>query len=289
MNVRPFALSDLKAAARFCEAARARDRFVEPFADQLAALAESERARISLWRVLDAGELLGIAFAAARDAVALDVHVAVHPRARRRGFGRALLEPALAAQLTLRARVFEEAVPGRAFLAALGFVQRTAQLSLQLQQRDLTKAAPKRSASFALVRATRRSEPALLRLSSEAFCGAPQTFAAERSDVAQLFTQGRSVWLAELEGEPVGYVAARRLGSAIAIEELAVVPAARRLGIGRALFLRALQGAQAAVLTVSEDNLAARAFYGAVGFTVTSRRLVYQRKPLSAVYEKKPL
>lgn len=289
MNVRPFARSDLEAAALFCELARARDPCVEPFGERLPALANAERARLSAWRVLDGGggEVRGIAFAAARATGSVDVYAAVDPRLRRRGYGRALLAPSLELSATLRARVPEQAAAGRAFLAALGFAERSAQLSLQLRGRAAVSQwrprplassqplAPAASQRFEVRRASAGDEPSLRRLSSDAWAGAPDLFAPLPGD--PVFAADRILWIAERDGHAAGYLAATRLGTAIAIEELAVLPVARRLGIARALVLQALQGADGAVLSVAEGNRAARALYESLGFELRARRLVYER------------
>lgn len=287
MKLRPFALSDLKAAARFCEEARARDPLIEPFGERLPSLAKSERARLSLWRVLEdeARELRGIAVAAEREAGALDVYAAVDPRLRRQGFGRALLAPVLDAEATLRARVDEEAEAGRAFLLSLGFAERAAQLWLQWSLTPFGQPPP--SGTPNVRRGRPADETAIRRLMREAWAGAPDVFAPRPED--EVFAEDRTVWLAERDGRPAGYLAARKLGRGVAIEELAVLPTARRAGIGRRLVLHALQGAAGAMLSVAEDNCAAHALYESLGFAVFRRRLVYQRKPVSAVYQKKPL
>src|SRR5205085_2150609 len=54
-----------------------------------------------------------------------------------------------------------------------------------------------------------------------------------------------------------------------------VMPALRRMGIGRALVVRALKDAGGAVLSVAESNKAARALYRSLGFAQTSRRLLF--------------
>jgi ribosomal protein S18 acetylase RimI-like enzyme len=64
----------------------------------------------------------------------------------------------------------------------------------------------------------------------------------------------------------------------VEIENLAVCPSARRLGIGRALMEAVFawargRGAQQIELTVWEFNAGARAFYEALGYTTASRRM----------------
>ena len=84
--------------------------------------------------------------------------------------------------------------------------------------------------------------------------------------------------IAESEGKPIGYLSGVQLGRTLGIEEVAVLPEFRRMGIGRALVGHALARAQGAVLSVSESNAAARALYRSLGFTQTARRMVMERR-----------
>lgn len=68
------------------------------------------------------------------------------------------------------------------------------------------------------------------------------------------------------------------------ILNLAVEPAARGKGTGRALIRQAAlegvaRGAVQVFLEVRESNSAARAFYARLGFTETGRRPAYYREP----------
>src|SRR5207248_2222727 len=170
VTVRRFELRDLDAAARFSDAARALDAYVEPFGQRLAVIATGSRAALDLWRVA-AGEdqgLYGIAFSALRESAPgplYDFYVAVHPSMRRQGLGRALSEPALSARARLRARVRDDAFAGRAFATALGFVETGAQLSLQWGG---GKVEVPPMPALRIRAATRRDEPALRRLSNDA-------------------------------------------------------------------------------------------------------------------------
>ena len=85
--------------------------------------------------------------------------------------------------------------------------------------------------------------------------------------------------LGQLEGKPAGYLSAVWLGQTLAIEEVAVLPEYRRSGLGRALCTEALRRAQTALLTVAEQNLAARALYQGLGFQQVGRRVIYQWAP----------
>lgn len=80
--------------------------------------------------------------------------------------------------------------------------------------------------------------------------------------------------------EPQGFVICWRIGADAEILTIAVRPAARRLGLGRALTAAALEsaqlgGAERMLLEVAEDNGPARALYLACGFEEVSRRRGY--------------
>ncbi|MBW4093301.1 MAG: GNAT family N-acetyltransferase [Proteobacteria bacterium] len=77
-----------------------------------------------------------------------------------------------------------------------------------------------------------------------------------------------------------GLVLGRVSGDEAEILTLAVVPAARRAGLGRALLAAAMaeagaRGARAMFLEVAAANEAARALYAAGGFTPVGRRRAY--------------
>jgi len=276
VSVREFALGDLDAAGQFCDAARALDPSVEPFSQRLGLIATGTRALLELWRVAvdEHGALCGIAFAAVRSEDQLDFYATVHPAMRRQGLGRALAEPALATDFLLRARVRDDAAPGRAFLGALGFVEAGAQLSLHWSGGGGYE--PPMPA-LRIRPAAEKDKPALQKLSAAAWADAPDTRADE---IAQLFAdEDRVLLVAEWEGRPLGYLSAVHLGRTLGIEEVAVLPDHRRMGIGRALVARALARAQSAVLSVSESNQAARALYRGLGFAQAARRIVFERRP----------
>lgn len=83
-----------------------------------------------------------------------------------------------------------------------------------------------------------------------------------------------------LEGEADGFVLIRTVADEAEILTLAVRPAARRKGLGARL-LRAATARAAAIgatrmfLEVAEDNAAARALYGGLGFEAAGRRPRY--------------
>ena len=109
------------------------------------------------------------------------------------------------------------------------------------------------------------------------WAGAPDAFASRADEIAQLFgEEGRVVLIAEGEGKPMGYLSGVQLGRRLGIEEVAVLPEFRRMGIARALLGQALAKEQGAVLSVSEANQPARALYRSLGFTQTARRIVLE-------------
>ena len=280
VTVREFSLGDLEAAARFCDEARALDPSIEPFGQRLSVIATGTRALLELWRVAEdeAGKLHGIAFAAQRESgQVFDFYAAVHPKMRRQGLGSALAEPSLASGATLRARVRDDAAAGRAFLKALGFAEASAQLVLHWSRGPLQ---PVEMPALRIRAATAKDQAAIQLLSNEAWKGAPDSFASRADEIAQLFgEEGRVVLLAESERRPMGYLSGVQLGRTLGIEEVAVLPEFRRMGIGRALVTHALGKEQGAVLSVAESNRPARALYRSLGFTQASRRLVFSRSP----------
>lgn len=81
-------------------------------------------------------------------------------------------------------------------------------------------------------------------------------------------------------GSHGGFVLARVAADEAEILTLAVMPAARRQGLGRALMQTAIDtaaahGAMAMLLEVAESNAVARALYACLGFTLVGRRPRY--------------
>ncbi len=99
-----------------------------------------------------------------------------------------------------------------------------------------------------------------------------QAFAAE------LAAPGTSAWLAPGEdGEPVGLAIGHRVLDELEVRSLAVVPGARRGGVGRALLaaLLAEPALRVVHLEVRAGNRAARALYARAGFAEVGRRPGY--------------
>lgn len=219
----------------------------------------------------------------------VELYATVSPALRRQGLGRALVEPALEwlagsptpASLRTRVRDLPEAQAGQKFLKSLGFSQTSAQLQLAWSPARPLDERPLPGLVLApLARSDPRAAAAFAKLQNDAWAGAPDTFATRADELAQLLSElGRLVLVAHVEGKPVGYLSGVFLGRTLGLEEVAVLPELRRMGLGRALVVQALvrESPRSAVLSVSEDNRAARALYKSLGFTQTARRLVLER------------
>jgi len=110
---------------------------------------------------------------------------------------------------------------------------------------------------------------------------AAQWSAADYARVARGDLQG---WVAEAGSHVVGFLVARRMADELEILNLAVGPAARRLGVGSLLLREALaaaqrSGARSAFLEMRESNPAAMAFYARHAFAVSGRRARYYSRP----------
>lgn len=86
---------------------------------------------------------------------------------------------------------------------------------------------------------------------------------------------------------PAGFALARGAADEAELLTLAVLPAWRRRGLGRALVEAALawaaaRGATALFLEVGAGNAAALALYGGAGFATVGRRPAYYRRPSQA-------
>lgn len=97
--------------------------------------------------------------------------------------------------------------------------------------------------------------------------------------------EGLPGWVAEGETGVIGFVVARSAADEMEILNLAVEPAGRRRGAGRALLAAALDrgraaGARRAWLEVRESNRVAQLFYESRGFAVAGRRPRYYSDPV---------
>jgi ribosomal-protein-alanine N-acetyltransferase len=89
-------------------------------------------------------------------------------------------------------------------------------------------------------------------------------------------------------GQPEGFILCRAIVGEAEVLTLAVTPAARRAGLGRALVEAAMQvaalaGAETAFLEVAQDNAAGLALYQAAGFRETGRRKAYYQRADGAI------
>lgn len=96
--------------------------------------------------------------------------------------------------------------------------------------------------------------------------------------------QQASCSVADQQGSVVGLVCWRVTREEAEVLNLAVAPAARRLGVGSRLLDHALreaarQGAQRVFLEVRETNQSALALYQQYGFAVSMRRVGYYADP----------
>jgi ribosomal-protein-alanine N-acetyltransferase len=94
-------------------------------------------------------------------------------------------------------------------------------------------------------------------------------------------------YLAERGRQPAGFALARAAADECEILAIAVRPASRRRGLGRALLRAALQrarslGSKAAYLEAAEDDPQARAFYHGEGFRTCGRRPGYYARNADA-------
>ncbi len=99
---------------------------------------------------------------------------------------------------------------------------------------------------------------------------------------------GALALLAEAGGAPLGFALGRVAADEAELLSLGVHPAARRLGLGRALIdalvaRTAALGAVKVLLEVAEDNKTARSLYRTAGFEEVGRRRGYYQRSRQAV------
>ena len=90
--------------------------------------------------------------------------------------------------------------------------------------------------------------------------------------------------VAERAGHVIGFIVARQAADELEILNLAVAPAARRQGVGKALLQGVLthaaaRGVHQVFLEVRALNFAAQGFYQAQGFAIAGRRANYYTSP----------
>lgn len=106
----------------------------------------------------------------------------------------------------------------------------------------------------------------------------------EAAFAALLALPGRRAVIASEAGMPLGFVLLGLAADEAEIITLAVLPAARRRGLGAALLTAAMRearvrGATRLFLEVAEDNAPARALYAGQGFAEVGRRRAYYARP----------
>ncbi len=99
-----------------------------------------------------------------------------------------------------------------------------------------------------------------------------------------LASPGVAALTAHEDATPIGFVMLRAIAGEAEILTLAVLPGARRRGVGAALMRQAVETAKAAgarrlFLEAAEDNAAALALYASLGFQAVGRRAGYYRRP----------
>lgn len=100
------------------------------------------------------------------------------------------------------------------------------------------------------------------------------------------------VFALSIDGQ--GFILCRAIAGEAEILTLAVTPAARRLGVGRALVeaaagLAATQAAESLFLEVAHDNVAALALYASAGFERVGLRKGYYASGADAVVMRRAL
>ena len=130
--------------------------------------------------------------------------------------------------------------------------------------------------SVALRPSTEADLPRFAAWEAENPSGAGWSLQALREELA---FAGGEMLTAELDGEPAGYMALRRLPDGLELMNIFVDPARRRRGLGLALMeaLIAAAGDEPIFLELRESNGAARSLYEAKGFAVVGRRPRYYR------------
>jgi ribosomal protein S18 acetylase RimI-like enzyme len=96
--------------------------------------------------------------------------------------------------------------------------------------------------------------------------------------------EGETVFVAEIEGNPAGYVALDQVETAVRVDQLFVSPDHEAEGIGRQLLEFAegyaiWQEAETLQVVVEEDNERAFSFYRGRGFTPVASDLLELRLP----------
>ncbi|POM26797.1 Mycothiol acetyltransferase [Actinomadura rubteroloni] len=278
-EVRTLRADEVPIAAALVDAAAEADGIV-PLSEQ-AMLALRHRAA---GRVLTVGAEI-VAYAHL-DADGASAEFAVHPRHRRRGHGRALLD-ALVADAEGALRVWAHGdLPAAAGLARSAGLERVRAL-FQLRRPAADPLPDVRLAAGVGVRTfvPGRDEDAWLAVNARAFAHHPEQGAWTREDLlrreAADWFDPAGFFLAERDGALVGFhwtkIHPDGLGEVYVV---GVDPSAQGLGLGRALTLTGLHhlretGVPAILLYVDESNTAAVRLYESLSFTPHTTDVMY--------------
>ena len=147
------------------------------------------------------------------------------------------------------------------------------------------------AAALALRPACAADLPALAAIEAASFSG-PWTEAMIAEELARAQAW---LWVAEVEGEAVGYACAWKIVDTCHLLRVATLPGRRRRGLGRALVEGLCAQARAAglreiELEVASQNAPAIALYQGLGFVEVGRRRGYYRDPVDdALLMSRPL
>jgi ribosomal protein S18 acetylase RimI-like enzyme len=201
----------------------------------------------------------------------------VHPAQRRHGIGRRLLAAVIAEcqareAFTLLLVCAHASESGRAFIAAQGEQLR---YDFSEQHMQLDAAARARPPGLLQLRqATVDDVPAVAHIRARAFDEPEQR--ARGGTELQLAEPGSTIYVAELEGTPVGTICALLEHDGVYLRALSVLPEQQGRGYGRAILndtvglLRAAGHARIS-LDVATNNEHALRLYESCGFVATSR------------------
>jgi ribosomal-protein-alanine acetyltransferase len=138
------------------------------------------------------------------------------------------------------------------------------------------------SASAVAIRKLAKSDvPAVMAILQES----PEAAAWSQESLLQLASGDPAAWVAEINGDPVGFLIGRVAADEFEILNMGVSRAYRRAGIGSRLLGWALEfssiaGCTRAYLEVRASNAPAIALYALHGFVECGRRAHYYREPV---------
>lgn len=205
-----------------------------------------------------------------------EVLVVVHPDARRRGVGSALLdalrEDYQSATSLLLLTTDERSAAGRAFMGAVGATFRFAEYAMVLEPGAVDRSRS-RIEGLALKPARDEDTEALVRATAAAF-GDPEQ--ATREFLLPLLQAGnRRFWLITLADVPIGGIAIVWSEDSAGITTFGIVPEYRGRGLGRQALVDLIdmllaEGWREITIEVAVENRNALGLYHACGFRETT-------------------